>query len=40
MNCCPCRACLLQMSKQSEPPGEENSWRRNRLRSELKGNVL
>lgn len=37
MNCCPCRACLLQMSKQSEPPGEENSWRRNRLRSELKG---
>ncbi|XP_023715843.1 uncharacterized protein LOC111868948 [Cryptotermes secundus] len=33
---CPCKACLRQMALQSQPPGEENSWRRNRLRNELK----
>lgn len=33
----PCRTCLAQTSLQSRPPRmEENSWRRNRLRSELK----
>ncbi|XP_075215509.1 modifier of rpr and grim, ubiquitously expressed [Lycorma delicatula] len=36
MESCPCKACLLQMSLGSQPPGEENSWRRNRLRNELK----
>lgn len=33
---CPCKTCLQQMALQSQPPGEENSWRRNRLRNELK----
>lgn len=33
---CPCKACLRQMALQTQPPGEENSWRRNRLRNELK----
>lgn len=37
MESCPCKACLLQMSMKSQPPGEENSWRRNRLSNELKG---
>ncbi|XP_066598999.1 uncharacterized protein morgue [Prorops nasuta] len=33
----PCRTCLAQMCLQSRPPRmEENSWRRNRLRTELK----
>lgn len=33
----PCRACLVQTSLRTRPPRmEENSWRRNRLRSELK----
>ncbi len=32
----PCRTCVQQMSAQSVPPGEENSWRRNRLKMELK----
>lgn len=33
----PCRTCLAQTSLRSRPPRmEENSWRRNRLRSELK----
>ncbi|KAG8231127.1 hypothetical protein J437_LFUL010453 [Ladona fulva] len=32
----PCKVCLQQMALRSHPPGEENSWRRNRLRSELK----
>ncbi|KAK7864283.1 hypothetical protein R5R35_009542 [Gryllus longicercus] len=36
MNSCPCKSCLQQMALQSHPPGEENSWRRNRLRNELK----
>ncbi|KAL1110467.1 hypothetical protein AAG570_007995 [Ranatra chinensis] len=36
MNSCPCKACLLQMSIQSEPPGVEDTWRSNRLSSELK----
>lgn len=36
MGSCPCKSCLLQMSIGSQPPGEENSWRRNRLRNELK----
>nr|CAD7257356.1 unnamed protein product [Timema shepardi] len=34
---CPCKVCLQQMALQLQPPGEENSWRRNRLRNELKG---
>ncbi|XP_033228129.1 uncharacterized protein LOC117179973 isoform X2 [Belonocnema kinseyi] len=34
----PCRTCLVQTSLQTKLPRmEENSWRRNRLRSELKG---
>ena len=34
----PCRMCLIQTSLQTKFPRiEENSWRRNRLRSELKG---
>lgn len=34
----PCRTCLIQTSLQTKLPRmEENSWRRNRLRSELKG---
>ncbi|KAJ9582862.1 hypothetical protein L9F63_022821 [Diploptera punctata] len=36
MNSCPCKTCLQQMALQTQPPGEENSWRRNRLRNELK----
>jgi len=32
----PCKLCLQQMSIQTQPPAEENSWRRNRLRNELK----
>lgn len=32
----PCRTCVQQMSAQSVPPGDENSWRRNRLKMELK----
>lgn len=36
MESCPCKTCLLQMSLGTQPPGEENSWRRNRLRNELK----
>lgn len=32
----PCLSCLQHMSLQLQPPGEENSWRRNRLRNELK----
>ncbi|XP_071438772.1 uncharacterized protein morgue isoform X2 [Hetaerina americana] len=32
----PCKVCLQQMALRSHPPGEENSWRRNRLRNELK----
>ncbi|XP_008545133.1 uncharacterized protein LOC103569550 isoform X2 [Microplitis demolitor] len=33
----PCRSCLAQMCLRSKPAtGEENSWRRNRLRMELK----
>uniref|UniRef100_A0A1B6LGA5 E2 ubiquitin-conjugating enzyme n=2 Tax=Graphocephala atropunctata TaxID=36148 RepID=A0A1B6LGA5_9HEMI len=33
---CPCKTCLVQMSQQLQPVGEENSWRRHRLRNELK----
>ncbi|CAG4946765.1 uncharacterized protein LOC123699225 isoform X2 [Colias croceus] len=33
---CFCRNCLVQMCVQAPPDGEENAWRRNRLRSELK----
>lgn len=36
INSCPCKTCLQQMALQTQPPGEENSWRRNRLRNELK----
>lgn len=39
MDSCPCKACLRQMALQSQPPGEENSWRRNRLRNELKSKL-
>ncbi|XP_060805773.1 uncharacterized protein LOC106132759 [Amyelois transitella] len=31
-----CRNCLVQMCVQAPPVGEENAWRRNRLRNELK----
>lgn len=31
-----CSVCLQQMAVRTHPPGEEGSWRRNRLRSELK----
>ncbi|XP_059054898.1 uncharacterized protein LOC131848951 [Achroia grisella] len=31
-----CRNCLVQMCVQAQPDGEENAWRRNRLRNELK----
>ncbi|KAL4712592.1 hypothetical protein ACJJTC_007187 [Scirpophaga incertulas] len=31
-----CRNCLVQMCMQAQPVGEENAWRRNRLRNELK----
>ncbi|KAG6456527.1 hypothetical protein O3G_MSEX009782 [Manduca sexta] len=33
---CFCRNCLVQMCVQAQPSGEENAWRRNRLRIELK----
>lgn len=33
---CFCRNCLVQMCVQAQPAGEENAWRRNRLRIELK----
>lgn len=33
---CFCRNCLVQMCVQAQPTGEENAWRRNRLRIELK----
>ncbi|KAF6217129.1 hypothetical protein GE061_001482 [Apolygus lucorum] len=33
---CPCKACLSQMFSRTIPHGEENSWRRHRLQSELK----
>ncbi|CAG5048859.1 unnamed protein product [Parnassius apollo] len=33
---CFCRNCLVQMCVQAQPVGEENAWRRNRLRIELK----
>ncbi|XP_049787443.1 uncharacterized protein LOC126190881 [Schistocerca cancellata] len=33
---CACKLCLQHMALQLQPPGEENSWRRNRLRNELK----
>ncbi|XP_026763189.2 uncharacterized protein LOC113521740 [Galleria mellonella] len=33
---CFCRNCLVQMCVQAQPAGEENAWRRNRLRNELK----
>ncbi|CAH4030564.1 uncharacterized protein LOC123712740 [Pieris brassicae] len=33
---CFCRNCLVQMCVQAAPSGEENAWRWNRLRSELK----
>lgn len=36
MNNCSCSVCLQQMAVKIHPPGEESSWRRNRLRSELK----
>jgi hypothetical protein len=36
---CPCKACLRQMALQLQPPGEENSWRRNRLKNELKSKL-
>ncbi|XP_023954417.1 uncharacterized protein LOC112058006 [Bicyclus anynana] len=33
---CFCRNCLVQMGVLAQPPGDENAWRRNRLRIELK----
>ncbi|XP_077297520.1 modifier of rpr and grim, ubiquitously expressed [Arctopsyche grandis] len=36
MTSCFCYTCLVQMAVQSQPIGEENSWRRERLRNELK----
>lgn len=36
MNNCSCSVCLQQMAVRMHPPGEEGSWRRNRLRIELK----
>ncbi|CAH0401315.1 unnamed protein product [Chilo suppressalis] len=33
---CFCRNCLVQMCVLAQPAGEENAWRRNRLRNELK----
>ncbi|XP_013162577.1 PREDICTED: uncharacterized protein LOC106114047 [Papilio xuthus] len=33
---CFCRHCLVQMSVLAQPVGEENAWRRNRLRTESK----
>ncbi|XP_063239047.1 uncharacterized protein LOC134540316 [Bacillus rossius redtenbacheri] len=33
---CPCKTCLQQMALQQIPAGEENTWRKIRLRNELK----
>ncbi|XP_050352538.1 uncharacterized protein LOC126774925 [Nymphalis io] len=33
---CFCRNCLVQMCVQAQPAGDENAWRRNRLKIELK----
>lgn len=33
---CFCRNCLVQMCVQAQPAGDENAWRRNRLRIEVK----
>ncbi|KOB52208.1 putative ubiquitin-conjugating enzyme morgue [Operophtera brumata] len=33
---CFCRNCVVQMCMQLQPPFEENAWRRNRLRIEIK----
>ncbi|XP_059476252.1 uncharacterized protein LOC132197166 [Neocloeon triangulifer] len=32
----PCQLCLQQMAAQCQPSGQENSWRRHRLRTEIK----
>lgn len=36
MKSCFCSLCLRQMTFKIQPVGEENSWRRNRLRNEMK----
>lgn len=37
---CFCRNCLVQMCVQAQPAGDENAWRRNRLKIELKVTLI